>query len=187
MKESVVKMTMTKVELVGIPTQDDLMWCKECTLGTMGKEVKTPPDTAFLHRILRARHSPIRELWYRFRLTDVPTWVSVHLVRHHMEFHPYVRSQRNDRQNEYDRNAARQDAPVDMRISMNAEMLMTLANKRLCAKASPETRAVVAEMCRLVEEKCPEFRGLLVPMCEYHGGVCYEIRGCGKCPAKEGL
>ena len=176
---------MTKIELVSVPGPEDLLWCKECALGTMGKNVKTPPDTAWLHEILRARHSPIRELWYRFRLSGVPTWVSVHLVRHHMEFHPYVQSQRNDRQDKYDRTKAPQDAPVDMRISMNAEMLMILANKRLCSKASPETREVVAEMCRLVEEKCPEFHGLLVPMCEYHGGVCHEIRGCGKCPAKE--
>lgn len=171
-----------KVELIGVPSENDLMWCKECTLGTMGREALTPPTTQWLHRLLEARHSPIRELWYRFRLDDVPYWVSVHLVRHHMEFHPYVQSQRNDRQNNYDRTKAPQDAPVMMHISMNAEMLMILANKRLCMKASPETREVVAEMCRLVLEKCPEFEGLLVPMCEYHGGVCHEMQGCGRCP-----
>ena len=169
----------TKIELVHVPTAEDLMWCKDCTLGTVGKAAKNPPTTEWLHKILEARHSPIRELWYRFVLTDVPYWVSVHLVRHHMEFHPYVQTQRNDRQSNYDRTKAPQDAPVMMHISMNAEMLMILANKRLCIKASPETRAIVAEMCRLVEERCPEFKGLLVPMCVYHGGMCHELNSCG--------
>ena len=169
-----------EVRLVRVPSEEDLIWAKKCTLVTVGKETVTPPTTEWLHRLLEARHSPIRELWYRFELRDIPYYVSVHLVRHHVEFHPYVKSQRNDRQSEYDRTKAPQDAPVDMNLSMNAEMLMTLANKRLCMKASPETRYVVAEMCRLVEERCPEFKGLLCPMCEYHGNVCHEMQSCGR-------
>lgn len=66
-----------------------------------------------------------------------------------------------------------------MRISLNAEALMTLANKRLCGKASPETREVVLKMCQQVLAVCPEFDGLLVPMCLYHGGVCHEMNSCG--------
>ena len=168
------------VDLVRIPTTSDLLWCKQCALGTMGKDSMTPPSTEWLHKILEARHSPIRELWYGFVL-EVPYWVSVHLVRHHVGFHPYVQSQRNDRQDKYDRTKAPQDAPVTMRISLNAEALMTLANKRLCMKASHETREVVAEMCSLVEKHCPEFRGLLVPLCEYHNGKCHEMQSCGRC------
>ncbi len=168
-----------KVQLVGAPTREDYLWCRQCALGTMGRETEKEPSTEWLHRILEARHSPIRELRFRFVL-EVPYWVSVHLVRHHAGFQPYVRSQRNDRQTDYDRTKAPQDAPVTMRISLNAEALMNLANKRLCMKASPETRAVVAEMCRQVEERCPEFDGLLVPMCEYHGGKCHEMQPCGR-------
>lgn len=168
-----------KIELVGVPTKDDLMWMKDCTLVTVHKKAVNPPTTEWLHKMLEARHSPIRELWYRFKLEDIPYYVSVHLVRHHMEFHPYVGSQRNDRQNAYDRRKAPQDAPINMNLSMNAEMLMTLANKRLCTKASPETRQVVQKMCRLVEERCPEFKGLLVPFCEYNG-VCHEMYPCGR-------
>ena len=171
-----------KVILAGVPNKQDKIWCKQCAVGTMGKEACDEPSEEWLHRILEARHSPIRELRYWFVLYDVPYWVSVHLVRHHVGFQPYVQSQRNDRQSNYDRTKAPQDAPVTMRISLNAEALMTLANKRLCMKASPETREVVAEMCRLVEKTCPEFKGLLVPMCEYHGGKCHEMYPCGKCP-----
>lgn len=167
------------VALVSSPTSADLLWCKQCALGTMGRDSNTPPTTEWLHRILEARHSPIRELEFRFVL-EVPYWVSVHLVRHHVGFNAYVQSQRNDRQDKYDRTKAPQDTPVTMRISLNAEALMNLANKRLCMKASPETREVVREMCRQVEVCCPEFRGLLVPMCEYHGGICHEMKSCGK-------
>lgn len=173
---------MMRVTLVGYPKEEDLLWMKECTLVTVGKEPATVPTTEWLHKMLEARHSPIRELWYRFRLDDIPYYVSVHLVRHHVDFHPYVKSQRNDRQNEYDRRSAPQDAPVSMCLSLNAESLMNLANKRLCAQASEETRQVVQMMCMLVQQQCPEFEGLLVPMCEYHGGKCHEIFPCGKAP-----
>jgi hypothetical protein len=153
----------------------------------MGKETETPPTSEFVRKLLVARHSPIRELEFRYVLRDIPYWVSVHLVRHHVGFQPYVQSQRNDRQSKYDRGKAPQDTPVTMRVTLNAEALMTLANKRLCMKASPETRAVVEDMCILAQEKMPELRGLLVPMCEYHGGICYEMQPCDRVRAKNTL
>lgn len=165
-----------KIELVSAPTKEDFLWEKECAIGTMGKEVKTEPDSEWIHKMLEARHSPIRELIFRFVLRDIPYWTSVHLVRHHEGVNWYVQSQRNDRQSKYDRNTAPQGAPITMRASMNAEALMNIANKRLCNQASQETRSIVAEMCRLAEEAVPELNGLLVPMCKY--GRCHEIYPC---------
>jgi hypothetical protein len=89
-----------------------------------------------------------------------------------------VKSQRDDRQNEYPRGKAPQDQPVNLIIDMSAEQLMTLANKRLCMTVAPETRKIVKAMCALVEVEFPEFKGLLVPMCQYHGGVCHEMFPC---------
>lgn len=157
------------------------MLVKQCTLVTIGKEAKTPPTDEWKRKMLEARHSPIRELRFVFLLTNIPYWVSVHLVRHHVGCQPYVRSQRNDRQSEYDRTKAPQDAPVDMMWSMNAEALMTIANKRLCYKASPETRSIVMQMCSLVTSSNPEFELFLAPMCDYHGRVCHEFESCGAC------
>ena len=168
------------VELWRYPERNDLIWMKQCTVGTMGKESWTPPTSEFVRKLLVARHSPIRELRFSYVIRDVPYWVTVHLVRHHVGFQPYVQSQRNDRQSDYDRTKAPQDAPVTMRLTLNAEALMNLANKRLCMKASPETREVVQRMCALAEKVMPELRGLLVPMCDYHGGVCHEIQSCGR-------
>jgi hypothetical protein len=80
-----------------------------------------------------------------------------------------------------DGDKAPRDTPVDMILYCNAEELKTIANKRLCMKASEKTRRVVQMMCLGALDKMPELAGLLVPMCQYHGGVCHEIQGCGKC------
>lgn len=108
---------------------------------------------------------------------ECPYWVSVHLVRH-IHAQPYVKSQRNDRQSEYDRNTAPQNEMVQMIWDMNAEELITIANKRLCGKAAEETQMVVRDMCRLVNETCPEFMPELVPMC-VREGKCHEMSPCG--------
>lgn len=166
-----------EIELIKYPTNEDWLLVKKCTLVTVSKDSDKLPTTEFKQKLLKARHSPIRELRYVFRITDLPYWISVHLCRH-IHAQPYVSTQRNDRQDKYDREAARQDAPVTMIWSMNAEELMVIANKRLCLKASEGTRTVVQKMCNLVSKKTPEIAPFLVPMCKYHGGECHEMTPC---------
>jgi hypothetical protein len=169
-----------KVELIKYPTEEDWLLVKRCTLVTVGKDSDKPPTEKFKRDMLRARHSPIRELKFVFYLTDIPYWVSVHLCRH-VHAQPYVRTQRNDRQSQYDREKAPQDAPVDMMWSVTGEELITIANKRLCNLASAKTRELIRICCDKVIEVCPEYKAELVPMCERNGGVCYEMFPCGKC------
>lgn len=171
-----------EIKLIEYPTEIDWMAAKQRALVTVGLTAKNAPSLEWKRKILAARHSPIRRLRFSFLLEGIPSWVSVHLVRH-IHAQPYVRSQRNDRQDAYDRTKAPQDAPVSMIWDMNAEELMVIANKRLCRQASQETQEVVAGMCRAVLEKCPEFEGFLVPMCQYHGGVCHEMHPCGEAEA----
>ena len=165
------------VKLIEYPNEADWMAVKQRALVTVGLNAKSAPTMEWKRKILEARHSPIRRLRFAFLLEDIPSWVSVHLVRH-IHAQPFVRSQRNDRQSNYDRTKAQQDAPVTMIWDMNAEELMTIANKRLCNQASKETQMVVKAMCVEVLAKCPEFEGMLVPMCQYHGGVCHEMTQC---------
>lgn len=168
-----------RIKILKHPTEDDWMFAKQCALVTIGKSAKTPPNMEWKRKMLQARHSPIRELKFAFFLEGIPSWVSVHLVRH-VHAQPFVKSQRNDRQDAYDRNVAPQSEPVDMIWTMNAEELMTIANKRLCGRAAKETREVVGAVCAEVLAVCPEFAGFLVPNCVYHGGECHEIDGgCG--------
>src|SRR5574344_885086 len=139
------------VKVLEAPTEADWLKVKQRALVTVGAEAKTPPTKEWKRKILEARHSPIRRLFFSFYI-ECPYWVSVHLCRH-IHAQPYVRSQRNDRQTEYDREKAPQDQPVCMIWDMNAEELMNIANKRLCRLASVETREVVEKMCALVIEK----------------------------------
>lgn len=168
-----------EVRLINAPTEEDWMGVKERAVVTVGKHAVTPPTSEWKHRILMARHSPIRYLRYSFYFEGIPSWVSVHLVRH-VFAQPYVKSQRNDRQSDYDRTKAPQDTPVNMIYDVNAEELMIIANKRLCRQAAVETRDAVRRMCLLAEEATPELKGLLVPMCVYNGGTCHEMFPCGK-------
>lgn len=173
----------SKITLLEAPTPADWLEVKRRALVTVGKKPLSEPSEEWKAAILTARHSPVRYLRFSFLLEGIPSWVSVHLCRH-VHAQPYVKSQRNDRQSDYDRNKAPQDSPVSMIWDINAEELMVIANKRLCAQASPETRQIVRQMCDLVVDRCPEFRTVLVPMCEYHGGVCHEMYGCGRCGKK---
>lgn len=164
------------VKLIRYPKQEDWAEVKRRAFVTIGKTSFELPDEKWMKAILMARHSPIRYLQFSFYI-ECPYWVSVHLCRH-IHAQPYVKSQRNDRQNEYERNSARQDAPVMMIWDMNAEELMVIMNKRLCNLASRETREIVEQMREQVLLHRPEFSGLLVPMCEYAG--CHEMMPCGK-------
>lgn len=168
-----------EVSLLKAPSDSDWLIVKKAALETVGKEVKTLPSLEWKKEILEARHSPIRLLQFVFDIRDIPYWVSVHLCRH-VHAQPFVKSQRNDRQDKYDRNSAPQDSPVNMMWAMNAEELCVIANKRLCLMAAKETRDVVQTMCNLVIASCPEFKDVLVPYCQYNE-MCHEMKGgCGK-------
>jgi hypothetical protein len=172
------------IELKEGPSERDWLEVKRRALFTQNLKPVNPPDFQWKVAILKARHSPIRRLRFSFEMHCVPYWIVGHLVRH-VHAQPFVSSQRNDRQDKYDRNKAPQDSPVNLIWDMNAEELMNIANKRLCRKASKETRELVQTMCALVVYDHPEFKDVLVPMCKYHGGKCYEMKPCSVGPREE--
>jgi hypothetical protein len=171
-----------KVELLTGPNELDWIGVKRRALITVygkGNGYVVPPTSDWKHKILEARHSPIRWIRYSFLIIGIPSNIATHLCRH-VHAQPYVSSLRNDRQNGMDGDLAPRNTPVDMILDVNAEELMVIANKRLCNKAAQKTREVVQEMCRLAEEATPEFAGLLVPACMYNGGICHEMKPCGR-------
>ncbi len=167
-----------KVEILKHPTDADWLWCKTCTLNTVGKASTKLPTEEWKRSLIAAEHSPLRELWFGIKM-EIPYWVSVHFVRHHIGVNHYVQSQRNDRQDKYDRTEAPQSAPVSHIMSINAQEIVFMAHRRLCRQASPETRAVMEEIARQVAELNPEFAEFLVPMCVYRNGLCTEFNPCG--------
>lgn len=168
------------VTILRYPTDADWARCYSLALATEGKEPggKVPSDS-WKHRILMAEHSPSRTLMWTVRMTDVPYWVAMHLVRHKHGVEWYVQSQRNDRQDKYDRNAARQDEPVTLTMDANAQALISISRKRLCQKAAAETRELWEKVCTALWTVSPELHGILVPDCIYRG-TCHEMYPCGK-------
>ena len=171
--------TMYKIELIRKPTEDDWMWCKTCTLNTVGKTSTNLPTSEWKKKLIASEHSPLREIMFGFRMI-IPYWVSVHFVRHHIGVNHYVQTQRSDRQDQYDRNKASQDTLVSHIMSINLQELVHMSHKRLCAQASPETRLVMAQLCDLALEAVPELEGFLVPLCKYRNGKCTEFFPCNK-------
>lgn len=169
-----------KVIVSRYPTQDDWNRVRRLALGTEGKTGNSPANEKWKEKMLKCEHSPIRSLMFTIEMIDIPYWVSVHFCRHKYGVEHYVRSQRNDRQTMYDRNTAPQNAPVNHTMEINAPELMYMARKRLCRKASDETRAWMETMVAEVIKVCPEFAPFLVPQCAYLGR-CPEMYSCGLC------
>lgn len=171
------------VQLIKKPDVDELTLMKWCMWITDIKRCRkmplSQPTPELIHKLLRARHSPIRVLNFAFLILAIPSNIATHLCRH-VHAQPFVSSLRNDRQDVIDGDKAPRDTPVNMILYCNAEELMVIANKRLCMKAAPKTREVVQMMCDAVVKEFPAFEGLLGPMCEYCGGVCHEIEPCGR-------
>ena len=165
-----------EIRMTEYPTAEDWMEVKRRALVTVGMIPKEGPTEKWKDDILNARHSPIRRLRFSFDIYNIPYYVSVHLARH-VHAQPYIKSQRNDRQNEYDRNAARQDSLVSMIWDLNGEEMMIVFNKRLCNKADSKTRKVIEMLRDIVVSECPEFAKHAVKMCDYLGR-CPEMKSC---------
>lgn len=167
------------VELIKYPTNADWIWCKTCTLNTIGKKLKTDDvSNEWKEKLLLSEHSPIRELWFGIKM-EIPYWVSVHFVRHHIGVNHYVQTQRDDRTNDaISRNDKKQGEIVSHIMSLNAQELINMSHKRLCKQASRETREVMQEIVRKVVEVAPFMKEVLVPLCAYRNGKCTEMFPC---------
>lgn len=151
-----------KVEVLRHPTDEDWQRCKMLAMNTIGKRWSGEVSDDWKRKILKAEHSPIRTLWFTVRM-ELPYWVSTHFVRHKYGVEHYVSSQRNDRQDNYDRTKAPQDAMVTHVMDVNAQELMQMARMRLCRQAAKETRLVMSAICDAVIQSNPEFSDVLAP------------------------
>lgn len=147
---------------------------------TMGKLANgAEPSDAWKRKAMLAPHSPIRCLQFFIQMR-IPYFVSVHLVRHHEGVQWFIGSQRNDRQSEYDRRAARQDATVLASCLINADALRFISRRRLCNKADPDTRAVWSAVVDAIGKVDPIVAEYCHPECAWSRG-CPEFQPCGMC------
>lgn len=142
------------------------------------EEAEKEPSSNWKRRILLSEHSPIRKLLFNWKWTDLPYWVSVHLVRHKFGIEHFVRTQRTDRTG-IDRDSLPQGAEVEHEAVANAQALINISRKRLCRKASPETQKAWKMVIETIKETEPELASVCVPECVYRNGLCPEMQSCG--------
>lgn len=148
----------------------------DCRATVAKPELGREPSTDFKKKILIAEHDPIRDIEIKFRWRNIPYWIAMHWKTH--IWRSRTNTQRNDRQDLYDRGKAPQDTPVDFIGDPNAQHLIDTMRKRLCYMAAPETRAYAEDLKRALREVEPELSDVLVPNCVYRCG-CPECGGCG--------
>lgn len=157
-------------------TGDDLLrWACSMTIDS---------DSAMtLGRIYRNEHSPMRTQLFKVSMYNIPTFVSVHFVRHNIGIMGhYCKTQRDDRIAETEGTTPDRWTPTNHGILCNAQALINIARKRLCYTSHWATRKVMWDIHRQVELVDPALAKRLVPECIYRGGICHEDKMCGKKP-----
>lgn len=152
---------------------------KNATLNTINLNKGKYPESEYKRRLLISEHSPIRKLIIGWRWLNLKSFVSVHFVRHKHGIEHWVSTRRTDRTG-VDRNALRQDEPVNHECEANAQAIIYISRKRLCSCASPETREAWTKFLdEVVAPNEPELRTVCVKECIYRGGLCPEFDCCG--------
>ncbi len=172
---------------------------------TTGHESKMSLDTAYKYG-----HSPIRTQIFWIECENIPLFVASQLVRSHVGVQFFQQSKRPDRggadfsyvcdslaekiegaADSLSLNEALSDlrslwrkfdryTPTNLAFIINAEALINMAHKRLCAKASLETQKLMKMIKAEISNIDPALSPYLVPMCAYRNGVCSEPNPCKK-------
>lgn len=152
---------------------------------TVGKEpLDKEPSREFKLKSLFVEHSQIKLVEYRIAFKDLKQWIGVHLLRHPFVL-PFIHSQRDDRRkNPVPRDEMPQGSPNDQDFYVNAQAIINISRKRLCNKASKETREAWQMVKDKMKEVDPELATVMVRQCVYRG-FCPEMGCCGFCNTPE--
>lgn len=145
-------------------------------------EIAANPSDKWKAKMLLAEHSPIRLVEYDWLWEEIKQWVTVHLVRHHEGCEKFVATQRDDI---YSYGIPRDELPQGsentMMMTANLQSLINISRKRLCGRASKETREAWEAVVENIREIDPVVADKLVPECVYRG-FCPEFdHCCGYC------
>lgn len=131
-----------------------------------------------LAQMYRAEHSPIRCRMFWIEMRGIPTFVSVHLVRHKAGVEHFVQSMRDDLYLGADAPVPDRNTPVNHGMMINAQALITMSRKRLCLKAHVKTVGVWSRLRRAMVDIDPDLARAMAPECVYRNGLCPEMREC---------
>lgn len=157
-----------KINVTKLTDEDDI---RNAASFTSGHESRITAERAY-----STEHSIIRTQMFKVEMIGIPTFVSVHFVRHKIGTEHFVKSNRDDRGG--DGNADR-NTPVNHVMYINAQALINISQMRLCAKAHPETRKVMQAIRAEVAKVDAALAKFMVPKCLYRGGICCEPKSCG--------
>lgn len=128
-----------------------------------------------LERIYACEHSPMRTQQFWIELRNIPTFVSVHLVRHKFGVEHFVESNRKDRGGSGDETRY---TPVNHGMQINAQAIVNTSLKRLCYASAKETVAVWVKLKKAMRKADPALSDAMVPVCVQRG-YCPELKECG--------
>ena len=165
-------------DIIKVEDNNDWTLVKNACRTTARKQFTDNEATdGFKKKILFAEHTPIRLLNIYWKWADIPYYVAMEWARH--KFEKFISTQRNDRQKNYDRNKAPQNAPVNFDGFANMQNLIDAWRKRLCFQATDEARKLAEDFKRKLHETHPIESDVLVPHCVYRGCCSECFNGCG--------
>lgn len=154
----------------------DPQYSYDCARWTSNKPSKELTVETF-QSFLESEHSPIRACILEVNMFDIPYFSSVHFTRHKIGVEHYVTSNRPDRAGK-ERSV---DDKVNHRMVINCQALISMARRRLCYKASAETRSIMLDVQQLIadiSEYGQVLSNALMPDCRYRKH-CHELKSCG--------
>ena len=157
--------------------QDKWQVIKDATMTTISKDTGSYPTSEWKKKLLMSEHSPIRIGNITFKLYDIQSFVSGHLVRHHIGCEKFVSSRRSDRYNSNE--PITRESLVDLTMNCNFQALINISRKRLCNCASKETREAWQMVKDEIAKVEPEVASCMVKECVYRNGLCPEMFSCG--------
>lgn len=130
-----------------------------------------------LDNIYKNEHSPMRTQLFKVEMISIPSFVSVHFVRHTQGVMHFCKTLRDDRGA-----TGREDrwTPTNHGMIVNAQALVNMARKRLCSKSHKKTVEVMEQLRATVSMVDPCLADYMVPECVYRGGRCFETKPCYK-------
>ena len=158
------------------PIRTQLFWveCKDIPLFVASQLVRSHVGVQFYQRSKRTDRGGADFTERCKRIADRLNEIGINGGYYDKRIAASVREEILELPNEFDRYA-----PTDLSFIINAEALMNMAHKRLCSKASPETRKLMGMIKHEIEVVDPALAKHLVPMCVYRGGICSEPNSCG--------
>lgn len=159
--------------------EDNWQDIKDAALFTIHKDNGKYPTSEWKTKILKSEHSPIRLGRFLITLYDAPSYVIGHLVRHHIDFTPFVPSLRSDRTKHKEDKVPDRNTLNNVRFDMNYQTAINITRKRDCYLAAKETREAWQEVKNEIAKVEPELARCMVKECVYRNGLCPEMFSCG--------